>query len=437
MTFYEREQELTALRKIISDTKSSAKMAVITGREGVGKTQLVLEATRDGNPTLYFPVSRKAEPLLCREFLNEMRSVLNLRIDEEFIDFRSLFKFIIVKSQELYFNIIIDEFQEFYAINSKVFSDVQTIWDRNRDRSHLCLLLVGSDSALVDKVFHVKHAPLADHADLWLDIKPYSTLMLRQLLAEAKPDYTPDDLLAFYTFTGGVPLYVHNLIQAGALDREKILEHYLHRGSPYVAEGKDMLIDEVGKEYTFYFSILACIANGITARSVIEATLDKEIGGYLTRMEGDFHLIQKQMPLFSKSGSKNVRYSIIDNFLRYWFRYVYSHDRFVAQGDYDTLREIVRNDYAELTQQNLRDYIAQKLTEENPNWKIGAWWDHNEESHIDLIAINEEQKRCIVANVSPDGTDTDTETLRALFEPLIGSLADFEVTYRIYTLSDL
>ena len=58
MTFYERDKELEAIRKIEADTKSSAKMAVITGRPGVGKTQLVLEATREGNPTLYFPVSR-------------------------------------------------------------------------------------------------------------------------------------------------------------------------------------------------------------------------------------------------------------------------------------------------------------------------------------------------------------------------------------------
>ena len=32
MTFYERDKELEAIRKIEADTKSSAKMAVITGR---------------------------------------------------------------------------------------------------------------------------------------------------------------------------------------------------------------------------------------------------------------------------------------------------------------------------------------------------------------------------------------------------------------------
>ena len=437
MTFYERDKELEAIRAIEADTKSSAKMAVITGRPGIGKTQLVLEATRGGNPTLYFPVSRKAEPLLCRDFLDEMRRVLNLRIDEEFIDFRSLFKFIIVKSQELYFNIIIDEFQEFHAINPKVYGEVQTIWDRNRERSHLCLLLVGSDSALVDKVFHDKHAPLMDRPDLWLDIKPYSTAMIRQLITAAKPDITPEDLLAVYTFTGGVPLYVHGLIRAGAFSCEDILKYYLRLGSPYITEGKEMLIDGVGKEYTFYFSILACIANDITARSAIETTLDKEIGGYLTRMEGDFHLITRQTPLFSKQGSKNVRYSINDNFLRFWFRYIYHNDRFIYQHDYEALQQLVLNDYGVLKHQSMRKYFAQKLKEADEAWTIGAWWDNNAENRIDIIATREDTMQCVFANVATSTPEADLDRLKELAEPLLEQLKDYEITYRIYGIEDL
>ena len=437
MTFYERDKELEAIRKIEADTKSSAKMAVITGRPGVGKTQLVLEATREGNPTLYFPVSRKAEPLLCRDFLDEMRRVLNLRIDEEFIDFRSLFKFIIVKSQELYFNIIIDEFQEFYVINPKVYGEVQTIWDRNRGRSHLCLLLVGSDSALIDKVFHAKQAPLKDRQDLWLDIKPYSTDMIRQLITAAKPDATPEDLLAAYTFTGGVPRYLHGLIRAGAFTCEDILKYILRLGSPYITEGRNILLDGVGKEYTFYFSILACIAKDITARSAIEATLDKEIGGYLTRMEGDFHLITRQTPLFSKQGSKNVRYSINDNFLRFWFRYIYHNDRYIYQHDYEGLQQLVLNDYEVLKQQSMRKYFAQKLQEADEAWTIGGWWDNAEESRIDIIATRSDTMQCIFANVLTDTVEADLDKLKILAEPLLEQLKGYEITYQIYSIEDL
>ena len=198
-----------------------------------------------------------------------------------------------------------------------------------------------------------------------------------------------------------------------------------------------MLIDGVGKEYTFYFSILACIANDITARSAIETTLDKEIGGYLTRMEGDFHLITRQTPLFSKQGSKNVRYSINDNFLRFWFRYIYHNDRFIYQHDYEALQQLVLNDYGVLKHQSMRKYFAQKLQEEDEAWTIGAWWDNNEENRIDIIATREDTMQCVFANVATSTPEADLDRLKELAEPLLEQLKDYEVMYRIYGIEDL
>lgn len=41
--------------------------------------------------------------------------------------------------------------------------------------------------------------------------------------------------------------------------------------------------------------------------------LQREIGGYLTRLENDFNIIKKRIPMFSKAESRNVRYEIEDN----------------------------------------------------------------------------------------------------------------------------
>ena len=261
--------------------------------------------------------------------------------------------------------------------------------------------------------------------------------MIRQLITAAKPDATPEDLLAAYTFTGGVPRYLHGLIRAGAFTCEDILKHILRLGSPYITEGRNILLDGVGKEYTFYFSILACIAKDITARSAIEATLDKEIGGYLTRMEGDFHLITRQTPLFSKQGSKNVRYSINDNFLRFWFRYIYHNDRYIYQHDYEGLQQLVLNDYEVLKQQSMRKYFAQKLQEADEAWTIGGWWDNAEESRIDIIATRSDTMQCIFANVLADTVEADLDKLKILAEPLLEQLKGYEITYQIYSIEDL
>ena len=40
--------------------------------------------------------------------------------------------------------------------------------------------------------------------------------------------------------------------------------------SLFLTEGKNLLIEEFGKEYTVYFSILECISRGLTSRGDIE-----------------------------------------------------------------------------------------------------------------------------------------------------------------------
>ena len=60
-----------------------------------------------------------------------------------------------------------------------------------------------------------------------------------------------------------------------------MLDVFFENGSLFVHEGRDILIEEFGKDYTIYFSILSLIANSKTARTEIESILQKSVGGYL------------------------------------------------------------------------------------------------------------------------------------------------------------
>jgi|SRR5690554_6514029 hypothetical protein len=44
------------------------------------------------------------------------------------------------------FNLVIDEFQEFYNINASVYSDMQNIWDTYRKKSRMNLIVAGKSS---------------------------------------------------------------------------------------------------------------------------------------------------------------------------------------------------------------------------------------------------------------------------------------------------
>jgi len=436
MEFYERDTEMQQLKDIQEAAQNQAQITVVTGRRRSGRTQFVLKAT-EGRPTLYFFIARKAESLLCHEFAEEVQRTLSTPIPGEINDFRTLFKSLMAASKEQPFNLIIDEFQEFNTINQNIFTDLQNIWDRNKDRSRLCLFLLGTDSAQTTRIFDGNHAPLAGRVSHHIQLHTYSSGTLKELLAKASPDYTPQDLLALYTFTGGVPKYVHTLLEAGAVTAEKIIGFVCRENSPYLNEGKQLLIEDFGKEYTIYFSILTCIANDITSRSYIEEYIQKEIGGYLTRLETDFHLIKKLTPLFSKSGSKNVRYSIVDNFLRFWFRFIYSNVNLVETGRFSELHDVILQDFETYAGQCLKIYHQQLFRESGRFSCIGGWWDHRGDNDIDLVVLDEEGKQAVVAEVRPDSRDTDLHALAAKAAVLHEALEGYQVEYKALGLEEM
>ncbi len=71
MKFYNREKEIKLLAEIQQAAEENAQMTTLMGRRRIGKTKLLFRATKDV-PTLYFFVARKAEPLLCRDFIDEI-----------------------------------------------------------------------------------------------------------------------------------------------------------------------------------------------------------------------------------------------------------------------------------------------------------------------------------------------------------------------------
>ena len=77
----------------------------------------------------------------------------------------------------------------------------------------------------------------------------------------------------------------------------------------------------------------------------MEAMMQCKLSGYLSRLENDYGLIAKTRPMLSTSQGKNIRYAIIDQFIRLWFRFIYNHNAMIESNAYSQLLEIVRRDY--------------------------------------------------------------------------------------------
>ena len=75
---------------------------------------------------------------------------------------------------------------------------------------------------MMTKIFKDKKEPLYNRQTRFMSIKPFTPAVLKEIMAEYNPDHAAEDLLAIYSFTGGVAKYVQLLIDAGATTKTKV-----------------------------------------------------------------------------------------------------------------------------------------------------------------------------------------------------------------------
>ena len=439
MRFYDREQEITFLRETRETAKKVARFTVVTGRRRIGKTTLVREAYKD-QPFVYFFVARKAESELCEAYLEEVSEKLGISTLGSSRHFSDIFRYLMELSVTQSFTLVIDEFQDFFRVNKAVFSEMQDIWDKYEKTSHVNLIVCGSIYSLMQKIFKDKKEPLYGRNTGEVKVKPFRPSVLKQIMEDAKLDYSKEDLLAMFTFTGGVAKYVNQLVDAGALDKDAMIRYIVSANSTFLNEGKNNLIEEFGKEYGIYFSILSCIARGKNTRNEIEDVIGKEVGGYLTNLENDYELIAKRQPLFEKSGNKNVRYELGDVFYSFWFRFVFKYSYIIEIENYAKLQEIIMRDYNTFSGLILERYFPRLVMELGESTRIGRWWDRKGENEIDMIAEDELTDSAIFYEIKRQKDDVNLRALKQKAEVFLqatGQFKGYKISYKGLSMEDM
>lgn len=424
MDFIGREKETEWLRALRAKSERSARFAVVTGRRRIGKTALLLHAFGDA-PMLYFFVARQAERELCETFRAEIENKLGEPVGGAFASFADVFDYVMRVAEKRPLVLVIDEFQDFLRVAPHVYSRMQAVWDLRHGRAKIALVVCGSVHSLMNRLFRDRKEPLYGRQTDFVDLKPFGTETLRSVLASLRPRFKPEDLLAFWALTGGVAKYVSLLADDGALSKEKMVDAVLSPTSPFVGEGRAALVEEFGKDYGTYFSILSAVSRGRTDRARIEQTVGREVGGYLTRLETEYGLLAKRQPLFEKSLTKSVRYALDDEFFRFWFRFVHKNAYMVEIGAFDALRTIVRRDWDVFAGLALERWFRTKMAESGGWTRIGSWWDRKGENEIDIVAENELEKRAAFFEVKLSPARFDPEALRVRTDAFLRATGAF------------
>lgn len=436
MKFYDREKEINELQRIDDLSYQASQFTVLIGRRRTGKTTLMAEALKD-RTYLYFFIGKKAEQIQCAEFQKQVESVLGLHIHGQTTSIALLLEDILIFSKTKKVTVIIDEFQRLADIGEGVISDIQRVWDKHHAEAHIHLIACGSIYNMMKRIFEDRKEPLFGRKTARIDLKPFSTSVLKQILRDHNPDYTPEDLLMLYAITGGVAKYVAQLMDDGCKTWEDMIRDVCRPSSIFLEEGTELLVGEFGRKFQIYYSILQLIASGMTSQSEIDSIIEKNTGRYLDTLETEYSLVKKLRPMWAKPNSQGVKYYIDDCFLMFWFRFIESNRTLVELEKFDLLEEAIRNDYTQFSGLVLEKYFRQLYGEKERVTEVSHWWDNQGKNEIDLIALERIDRHAVVAEVKRNPERFKPKELEEKYQNIKKHLKGYKVDLIGLSMKDM
>lgn len=435
MKFYNREKELQQLQHWSQQAEetSTGHLTMVIGRRRVGKTALLQQAFST-DKSLYLFISRKAEPLLAEEFIEQIKVQLETPIFGQVRQLKEVFQILLQYSEQQPLTLIFDEFQDIQRINPSFFSDMQNLWDQYKNRSKLHLICCGSIYSLMTHLFQNAKQPLFGRADHRINLKPLHPSIIKQLMQEHQ-HYSAEHLLTWYCISGGIPKYLEWLVQTEST--ESLWPQLMNEHSLLIEEGKYRLVEEFGQDQETYFSILAAISSGKTSRPEIESLLEHSIGPQLKKLESEFEIIKRQQPILSKPGSRLVKYRLTDPFLSFWFRYIHRHRSTAEIGNFKFIQRLLESDFNNYSGRWLEELFKELLAETGNYSQIGSYWERGNQNEIDIVAINELEKTALIAEVKRNPKKYNQQQLIAKSAKLIQKLQGYRIEYKGYSLEDL
>ncbi|QTA38467.1 ATP-binding protein [Thermosipho ferrireducens] len=378
--FINRDKEKNFLRRKLSSKRSE--LLIIYGRRRVGKTFLLEHVIKNG---LFFTADLSGSVPLMNRFLNEIKELINLPESLKINSWEEFFSFLDMAINTRKINtVVIDEFQYIPYKDDSFLSIFQRWWDKNFSKKDVKFILCGSYSGMIEKIALSQNSPIYGRRTGQYKILPMNFEdSVKFFNFDSKQDY----VLA-YSVTDGVPLYLLEFSKyTNFFDALK--EKILTPGEFLVEEGKFLTLEEFKKDPSNYFSILTAIANGKTTPNEIanESGMEyKSIGTYLSRLL-ELELIKKEQPFSLKKAKKKAFYYINDEYLRFYFRYIYPHQEMIYRGLGSKLLEKIKTTLSQHVSFTFEKISKQYFEKHTGIEKAGRWWGAGNE--IDIVGVKD------------------------------------------------
>ena len=397
--FVDREQEMETL--LNEYERSGSSLVVLYGRRRVGKTTLISEFIKDKN-ALFFLASEESETQNCAAFKEKAADFIDndLLRNADVKSWDTIFKTIMDAHHDSKPVIVLDEFQYLGKSNSAFPSIFQRIWEEILKNQEVMVILCGSLISMMESQTLAYDSPLYGRRTAQIRLRQIPFAYYHEFF----PDKSRKNLIEMYAVTGGVPKYIE--LFSESRDIYTAIQKCVLNRSGYLYDEPHFLLQQEVSEVGSYFSIIKAIAAGNSKLSAIASVLEikaTSLTKYLKTLI-DLDILEREVPITEEKPEKSKRglCKIKDNYLRFWFAFVYPNRSFIESGHSRIVmnkihKGLVTNHigfvYEDVCRERMWDLNAEDA------WpfhftKLGRYWDNKCE--IDITALDPEGRNLIL-----------------------------------------
>ena len=389
--FLNRGAELQTLEEAWREP--GANLVLVWGRRRAGKTRLLGELAA-GKRAIFYGATQQSSAAELAGLSESARRALqpsgtDLLALGDFTSWDVALDYLAEQAAESRLLVVLDEFPYLIGSQPALPSLIQRFWDHRARDTRLMLVLCGSaQAAMLD--LQAVSAPLYGRIDRRLQVRPFAY----REAALFTPGLSPAELATVYGTLGGMPVYLTRWRTGQGRDAN-LRRLFGDASSPLVEEGEFVLTSEL-PEAAGYFRILHGIATGHRTFNALREFAAMDIKRQLDRLL-ELGLVLREVPVTEDPArSKRVIYRVGDNFLDFWFRFVFRRRADIARG---LGREIVDrmilpridDHMGAIWEEMCRDFVRRRAAQGAlpvPVSSVGRWWNRDNSVEVDIVGLD-------------------------------------------------
>lgn len=424
MDFVDREMELGLLDDL--HQRPAAQFLILYGRRRIGKTRLLTYwLSQIGGHHFYWVATQTSAVNQLRAFSQALFQFLNpgARIEPTFsyASWGAAFDEVRRAAAQQRLVVILDEFTYVMQADPEVPSILQHAWDQQlKEHPTVFLILTGSLAGMIQRHVLDYQAPLYGRATgrIRLQALPFGAL------AELMPRYRPDQRVAVYAITGGVPGYVE-LFDDRLTVTENLRQRIVTPANVMLGDAVFLLHEQLDEPRN-YMAIIEAIAAGYHTLSDIAMMAGiprTNIVKYLGVLQ-ELGYVERQVPATARrpERSRKGRYVIVDPYLRFYFRFLSPNLGFIERGMVEQAISLMQDHLIDFIgthtfEELCRDWVAVQADLGTLPFlpeRIGSFWSR--QAQVDVVAINWRTKDILLGECKWGTDEVGRSVIRTLVD---------------------